>query len=384
MRCQPISAVVKGLMIIIVAGLLAAFTSGCEKIEPGRFEAGSGPAITVQQTALVQTANIMEWYEAVGTVRPKTETSIEAQVTAQVLDVKVSPGDTVTKGQLLVALDSRQMKSRRDQAQQALESAIAGKKQAQQAVAGALAAFKQAEADYQRVQKYFESQAATAQELERGNATFLQAQAEAERAREGLSAAEAGIRQAEAFVKEAQIAMGYSQIKASEAGVVLQRFVEPGDLALPGKPLLTLRTTGALRLEAYVREGLIAQVAPGQQLRVDLRTLNQTVDAWVEEIIPYADPQTRTFLVKAGLPALQGLYPGMFGKLLIPIQEHRVVMVPQVAIRRVGQLELVYVQTGDAWQSRYIKTGQILNANVEVLSGLKGDETIGWEVNANG
>ncbi|MFC1505119.1 efflux RND transporter periplasmic adaptor subunit [Thermodesulfobacteriota bacterium] len=386
MRSQPIPGVVKGLAIIIVAGLLIAAISGCEKkIEPGRFEDSSGPPVTLKNTDTVKNVKIMEWYEAVGTVRPKTETSIEAQVTAQVLDVKVNPGNTVTKGQLLIALDSRQMKSRRDQAQQALESAVAGKKQAQQAIASAMAAFKQAEADYQRVQKYFKSQAATAQDLERSESTFLQAQAEAERAREGLSAAEAGIRQADAFLKESNIALGYSQIKASEAGVILQRFVEPGDLALPGKPLLTLRTAGALRLEAYVREGLITQVNPGQQLRVDLHTLNQTVDATVEEIIPYADPQTRTFLVKAGLPALQGLYPGMFGKLLIPIQEHRVIMVPQAAIRHIGQLELIYVKEGTTWQSRYIKAGrQILGANVEVLSGLKGDETIGWEVKANG
>ena len=370
--------------MILVAGLLIVFNSGCDKIEPGRFEGGKGPEISPQNTAQVQTTRIMEWYEAVGTVRPRTEASIDAQVTAQVLDVKVSPGNTVTKGQLLISLDSRQLKSRMDQAQQALKRAIAGKKQAQQAIAAANAAFKQADADYQRVQKYYASQAATAQELERAEATFLQARAEAERSREGLSAAQAHIRQAEAVVKESKIALGYSQIKAPESGVVLKRFVEPGDLALPGKPLLTLRTAGSLRLEAYVREGLIGQVTPGNQLPVNLHALGQTVDATIEEIIPYADPQSRTFLVKAALPALEGLFPGMFGKLLIPVEAHQVVIVPQVAVRRVGQLELIYVKEGGAWHTRYLKTGQMLDTNVEILSGLKGDETIGWEGQPNG
>jgi multidrug efflux pump subunit AcrA (membrane-fusion protein) len=370
--------------MIITAGLLAGTLGGCEKIEPGRFEDGSGPAITLANTARAETAKIMEWYEAVGTVRPRTEANIDAQVTAQVLDVKVNPGSTVTKGQLLVALDNRQLKSRMNQAQQALKQAVAGKKQAQQAVTAAQAAFKQAEADYQRVQKYFQSQAATAQEVERAETAFLQARAEAERTREGLTAADAQISQAEAVVKEAKIALGYSQIKAPEAGVVLKRFVEPGDLALPGKPLLTLRTTGSLRLEAYVREGLIARVSPGAQLPVELRSLDRTVDATIEEIIPYADPQTRTFLVKAALPTLQGLYPGMFGKLLIPVQTHAVVLVPRAAVRQVGQLELVYVQEGDVWRTRYLKTGQTLDTRVEVLSGLKGGETIGWEGSPNG
>ena len=370
--------------MLVAVGLLTAITLGCEKIEPGRFEGGGGPAISPQNTARVQTSRIMEWYEAVGTVRPRTEASIDAQVTAQVLDVKVSPGATVTKGQLLIALDSRQLKSRLDQAQQALKRAIAGKKQAEQAIAAAQAAFKQTEADYQRVQKYYASQAATAQELERAEASFIQARAEAERSREGLSAAEAHILEAEAVVKESKIALDYSQIKAPESGVVLKRFVEPGDLALPGKPLLTLRTAGSLRLEAYVREGLITQVSPGKQLPVNLHTLKQTVEATVEEIIPYADPQSRTFLVKATLPPLEGLYPGMFGKLLIPVEAHEVVLVPRAAVRRVGQLELTYVKAGDAWQTRYLKTGQTIDTNVEVLSGLKGSETIGWEGQPNG
>jgi multidrug efflux pump subunit AcrA (membrane-fusion protein) len=383
MRYPTKPFVIKGAMILF-AGLLIYGVNGCEKIEPGLFEDGSGPKITLQSTARVQTAKIMEWYEAVGTVRPRIEASIDAQVTAQVLDVKVSPGKTITKGQLLIVLDSRQLKSRMDQAQQALEGAVAGKKQAEQAVAAAQAAFKQAEADYQRVQKYFESQAATTQELERAEAAFLQRQAETERAREGLSAARAHIRQAQAVVKEANIAMDHSRIKAPEAGVVLKRFVEPGDLALPGKPLLTLRTTGSLRLEAYVREGLIAQVSPGKQLPVELGTLNRTADATVEEIIPYADPKSRTFLVKAALPTIEGLYPGMFGKLLIPVQEHQVVMVPQAAVRRIGQLELIYVKEKDTWRTRYLKTGQVLDSNIEILSGLKGDETIGWEVEPNG
>ena len=383
MRCPTKPSVLRGAMILF-AVLLIYVLNGCEKIEPGRFEDGAGPKITLQNTARVQTTKNMEWYEAVGTVRPRTEASIDAQVTAQVLEVKVTPGKTVAKGQLLIVLDNRQLKSRMDQAQQALEGALAGEKQAKQAVAAAQAAFKQAEADYQRVQKYFESQAATTQERERAEAAFLQRQAETERAREGLSAARAHIRQAEAVVKEAKIALSYSQIKAPQAGVVLQRFAQPGDLALPGKPLLTIRTTGAFRLEAYVREGLIAQVSPGKRLQVDLDTLNQTVDATVEEIIPYADPKTRTFLVKAALPTLQGLYPGMFGKLLIPVREHQVVMVPQAAVRRIGQLELIYVKEKDAWCTRYLKTGQVLDSNIEVLSGLKGDETIGWEVEPNG
>jgi multidrug efflux pump subunit AcrA (membrane-fusion protein) len=95
--------------------------------------------------------------------------------------------------------------------------------------------------------------------------------------------------------------------------------------------------------------------------------------------VPYADPVSRTFLVKAGLPVVEGLFPGMFGKLRIPVGEREIVRIPAKAVRRVGQLELVYVKHADTWFSRFIKTGQPSGELIEVLSGLDGQEEIGWE-----
>jgi RND family efflux transporter MFP subunit len=296
---------------------------------------------------------------------------------AQVLEVNVSPGESVEKDQVLVVLDSRQFESRLDQARKGLKSAVAGKKQAEQSVAAARAAFSQARADYQRIKTYYESQAATEQQLEAARSAYLQAEAGLRRAREGLSGSDAQIEQAREVVREAEISKDYTTLRAPEAGEVLKRMVEPGDLALPGKPLLILQTTGNLRLEAYVREGLIKSVQVGEKLPMEIRTLEERVEATVEEIIPYADPQTRTFLVKAAVPSRPGIYPGMFGKLLIPVREHPVVLIPETAVRKVGQLELVTVKVPDGWQSRFIKTGRTIDDKVVVLSGLSGDETIG-------
>ena len=325
-----------------------------------------------------------QWYEAVGTVRPRTESRIEARVTGQVLNVLVGPGDTVVKGALLVMLDSRQMTSRLDQAKQALKTAEASREQARHALDAARAAFKQAQANYTRVKTYFESQAATAQDLEAAEATFRQGEANVKRAEEALAATDAGVLQARAVVKESAIYLDYARILAPEDGVVLKRFVEPGDLALPGKPLVALRTSGALRLEAYVREGLISQVAPGASLEVAIETVDRQLAATVEEIVPYADPNSRTFLVKAAMPPVDGLYPGMFGKLRIPVGRRSIVTIPWSAVVRVGQLELVRVKHGDTWQTRYVKSGMRIGENVEILSGLSGSETIGWKGAENG
>jgi RND family efflux transporter MFP subunit len=358
--------------------------NGCGKIEPGVFTPVEKKLFVPAHTAVAEVQDADQWDEAVGTVRPTTETRIEARVTGQVLDVRVNPGDPVAKGALLLSLDDRQMRSQQDQAQQALKTAQAGREQARHSVEAARAAFKQAEANYNRYKGYVASQAATAQELEVAESAYRQAEAGLRRAEEGLAGAEAGIRQAQAVVAESTVSLEFTRILAPEAGVVLERFVEPGDLALPGKPLVTLRTTGAMRLEAFVREGLISRVSTGTSLEVEIETLGKQVPATVEEIVPYADPQSRTFLVKAALPAVENLFPGMFGKLRIPVDRRRIVTIPQVAVRRVGQLELIYVQTATGWQSRYIKTGARRGDDVEVLSGLDGSETIGWEVARHG
>jgi len=368
--------------LYIAAAML--LLNGCEKIEPGAFSPVEKAHFSPSQTAVAQVREAQQWYEAVGTVRPKTETRIEARVTGQVLDVHVSPGDQVTKGKLLVSLDSRQMTSRMEQAKQALKTAEAGREQARHALEADRAAFKQARANFNRVQSYFESQAATAQDLEAAESTFRQAEAGVKRAEEALAAALAGILQARAAVDESAISIEYTRILAPEDGVVLKRFVEPGDLALPGKPLVALRTSGALRLEAYVREGLIARVTPGAALTVEIETLDRLVPATVEEIVPYADPDSRTFLVKAAMPPVENLYPGMFGKLRIPVGRQAIVTVPRAAVRRVGQLELVQVKVGHSWQTRYVKTGTRISDAVEILSGLEGTETIGWEMADNG
>ena len=374
--------------LLIATGICLTATwlmvSGCNKIEPGAFAPVEKSTAAPTQTATATVQQADQWVEAVGTVRPKTETRIEARVTGQVLDVQVNPGEEVAKGALLVTLDSRQMTSRLEQANQALKTAQAGREQARHALEAAQAAFKQAQAQYNRVKGYVKAQAATAQELESAESTFRQAEAGVKRAQEALTAADAGILQAKAVVKESTIALAYTRIEAPEAGVVLKRFVEPGDLALPGKPLIALRTSGALRLEAHVREGLITRVKPGASLTVAIETLSREVDATVEEIVPYADPNSRTFLVKAAMPPVEGLYPGMFGKLRIPVDRRRIVAIPQAAIRRVGQLELVRVNVDGDWVSRYVTTGERMGDAVEVLSGLNGTETIGWEVKDNG
>ncbi|HMA84316.1 MAG TPA: efflux RND transporter periplasmic adaptor subunit [Desulfosalsimonadaceae bacterium] len=362
--------------LVIAAGIFLFWFFSKDEISPGMTGPDKTPTAEAANTVPAKIEMVTEWYDAVGTVQPSTQARIEAQVSGQVTDVRVNAGDMVEAGELLVTLDDRQMQARIGQAMQSLQSAKARKEQARQAVNAAQAAFAEAESAYHRIKNFYASDAATEQDLEQVQSKYLQAKAALKRARDGLSGASAGVRMAEEMVQEAKIGLSYTRIKAPAEGKVLKRLVDPGDLAMPGKPLLMLKTAGGLRLEAYVRESLIQRIQPGSKLRVALPTLQQTVESEIEELIPYADPQTRTFLVKTRLPDMAGLYPGMYGKLQIPYKQVELVLIPRQAINKVGQLELVEVKTADGWARRYIKTGNIYGEQVEVISGLSGDEIL--------
>jgi multidrug efflux pump subunit AcrA (membrane-fusion protein) len=128
-----------------------------------------------------------------------------------------------------------------------------------------------------------------------------------------------------------------------------------------------------------IREGLISKVHIGDKLPVVISALGTqgNIEGVVEEIEPLADPVTRTFMAKARIPVEPGLYPGMFGRLYIPIEKTETILIPEKAVIRVGQLETVMVKSGSDWQQIFIRTGRIYKGMVEVLSGLSGGEIIG-------
>jgi len=260
--------------------------------------------------------------EAVGTVRSRQRVAVAAQVTARVLAVHATVGDSVRAGTLLVLLDDSDF----------------------------AAAYVRAKSQYERVRGFFARQAATAEQLE---------------------AAEAEYRQAKATVEHVRIA-------APIDGVIAERHVEPGDLAVAGRPLLVLLDPRALRLEAQIREGLIGQIRPGDRLEVVLPAVARTVQGTVAEILPAADPQSRTFEVRVNFEPVAGVYPGMFGRLRLPVGQREVVRVPAAAVARAGQLETVVVQADGLWVRRLVTTGALLpDGSLEVLSGLRGGETLG-------
>jgi RND family efflux transporter MFP subunit len=320
-----------GQFMILLATFLFA---GCgQKPEPSKGNAGTLPTAKVR-VQTIESKSHTTTEEVVGTVRAKTRATLEARVSGRITTLPVVLGQPVRAGEPVVRLDAREIVARRDQAE---------------------ASLKQAERDWKRVAALFARQAATRAEYE---------------------AADTHRRVAEGAAAEAQAMLGYVELVAPFDGVVTRKWVEAGDLATPGKPLLTLEAPSELQLEADVPEAMASQVRREARLACRADNLSEELTGVVSEIAPNADPGSRTFRVKLDLPPTPGLRPGQFVRLLVPVGESRSLRVPAAAVVQRGQLEIVFVSANQSAQLRLAKTGRRFGDTMEILSGLDADDSV--------
>jgi len=190
--------------------------------------------------------------------------------------------------------------------------------------------------------------------------------------------ARAGMAQAQAARAQAQTTLGYTRVRAPFEGVVTEKRADPGTLASPGMPLLVVEDQRRFRLEASVDEGEIRLVKVGQKVPVTLDSLpGVQFSGRAAQIVPAADPASRSFIVKVELPADARLRSGLFGRAHIARGQRQAILVPQSAVVERGQLQGVYVVGQDQVASlRYITLGQPVGEQVEALSGLQGGERV--------
>ncbi len=289
--------------------------------------------------------------EAAGTIRSKVETVISPLITASISSISVRSGDEVQQGDVLVKLDSRELKARVDQARQSVIAAQAG--------------LTRSEKEFNRLQRILKADPGAV------------SKAELDRTQAALSTAQANLLRARRQEDEERTALSYTTLTAPIAGRVVERYADPGDTARQGEPLLRIYDPTNLRLEASVRESVASHLAKGQKLAARIDALDKELEAVVDEIVPSADPGSRSFLVKSILTNTAGLYPGMFGRLLIPMGWTEKLYVPVQAVTRVGQLDFVIVRTEQGPIRRYVRLGSLTDARqVEIISGLAPGEEI--------
>jgi membrane fusion protein, multidrug efflux system len=372
--------------VLLLALVLAA--CGREGPEAPQAQAPVARGVRVAPAALV---TVSEDIEAVGTVRSKTQTLISSKVQGYVRQVSAREGDVVEKGRLLVVVDDREFVARLERAQAALEEARIALDEVGSLHKEAEAALRSAEADHRyaaatenRYRQLLDRELIAAQEYEGTDAKRKSAAAAIEQARARILALTARehqmrrrIEQARADVDGVQIALGDTRITAPATGVVVERRIEPGNLAVPGQPLLVLDDPTRYRFEAEVGESAMGRVRLGQTAPVVLDALGRTVEGRVAEMIPAADPATRSATVKLDLRAAAGLRSGIFGRARFPGTERNALLVPDGALVERGQLTGIYVVDGQkVARLRLVTAGQRRGDRVEILSGLNPGERV--------
>lgn len=364
--------------------------SGCSGKEERPKTKGERPVVTGVRTETVRSETVDETLESVGTVRSWTQSILSSKIVASVVAVHGREGDRLQAGQMVVKLDDRDVKTRLHRAEAGLREATHALEEVERAILAQERAIEAASVQaelalttFNRFKALLERRSVAPQEYDDAAAKHKAASAEVERAREVKAAllakknqVSARIAQAEADVANATVFVGYTELHAPINGIVVAKTVEVGNLAAPGTPLMTIEEE-RYRLEATVQESEIRKLRLGQPAGVAIEALGRERSGSIVEIVPAADPLSRTFTVKIDLPATPGLRSGLYGKARFVVGRQAVLAIPRRAISERGQLvEVFVIDPGGIARLRLVKTGKAYGDRIEILSGLDSGEYI--------
>ncbi|MCB1078101.1 MAG: efflux RND transporter periplasmic adaptor subunit [Verrucomicrobiae bacterium] len=289
--------------------------------------------VTVE-TQAVKAGEVPVFEEVVGTVRPRQEAQVAAKVTGRVLEMKAVPGMRVKAGEPLAQLEVKELEAALDRSRAALA---------------------QADRELTRYRTLRESGAATQAEFEQ---------------------AESQQKIAAATVQETQTMVANAKVEAPFDGTITRKFLEPGDLASPGRPLFSMEDSSLLRLEINVAEALAGTIKIGDNFQVEVSGAAAAVKGMVSEVSPSADVGSRTFNIKLDLPSSETLRAGQFGRAFLPRGERTAISVPKSAVISRGQMDYVFVAADGVARLRIVRAGESTNGSTEIQAGLDDGETI--------
>lgn len=324
---------------------------------------------------------------------------VGSTLTARVREVLVNEGAPVEVGDVLVRLESEELKA-------ALAQAEANERQAQARLSGlrstgrlaVQASVTQAEsvlvaarAELQRTQDLVSRGFLSQSRLDeaRRAVDVAQAQVSAARAQRDANAdsgtdvaqAQAQLALASAARRSAQVRLKETDISAPAKGKVLSRSVEPGQIVQPGRALLTLALSGPLQLVAQVDERYLEQLAPGQPAQVLADAYPaQAFQARVLSIAPVVDSQRGAIEVKFSLPAAAPDFLREDMTVSIEVETARreqALVVPVSALRSETNAEpTVWVERDGRVEERRVRLGLRTLAWAEVLEGLNEGDAV--------
>ena len=310
------------------------------------------PAAPPSVTVLVPgTASVADRVAATGTIHARRDMPVGvAGEGGMISAIRVEAGQYVSKGQVLAEIDSAVQRAQLQQLQ---------------------ASVLQAQADARLAQS----------ELDRAQALVSRgfiSKADIDRRTATRDSARARVSVAQAQVREMQERLNRLAIRAPEAGLVLQRMVEPGQIVSPGSgALYRVAAGGQLELRAQVAEQDMPGLAVGQAATITPVGSGNRYAGSVWLLEPAIDPQSRQGVARIALPRAEELRAGGFAAVVVEGAQAQRPLLPQSAVLTDRDGTYVMVVGADNVVKRVaVGTGQATPQGVAILSGLTGRERV--------
>jgi RND family efflux transporter MFP subunit len=318
-------------MLLAAAGLAAA---GVMAQQAPTAKAPSAPAAPSAglEAEVAQAREIDLTYPAEAVVEAVRQATVAAQVQGRVVEVRVDAGAEVKQGQPLMRIDARE---------------------ASEGAAAAQAQLVQAKAHYERTRNLVAQKFMSHAALDQAEAAYKAAQASA-----GASGA----------------TLSHANVTAPIAGIVAGRHTELGEMATPGKPLITVFDPKGMRVIASVPQFKLAEIRKAGKAKVEFPESGRWLDATRVEILPAADPRSHTVTARLYLPDnIEGVIPGMAARAHFVAGQGTKLTVPPGAVLRRGEVTAVYVLDDKSTpRLRQVRLGEaVAGGRLEVLAGIK-------------
>lgn len=338
--------------IFIAFAALAIIVASCGKKEEKH------TAVSQEKvTAKIANATLKEYpvlHSFSGNLEADKQSNLSTRIMGQISKIYVKTGQKVQKDQLLVQIRNQDI--------------LAKKAQIEASKVEVTSAFESAEKDMKRYEVLHKSNSASDKEMEDMRTRYKMAKAQLD-----------AVGQME---KEVDENMRYASIRAPYSGVVTNRFVEEGDLANPGMPLLSMESKSQWKVIARIPEADIAKVNLNDKVDVHFKAANKNFEGQIIEINPSTSNSGNQYQAKIliNIPedCTAKLYSGMYATVLFEHGTQNLILIPQKSLVRRGQLVGLYAvsQSGNALL-RWVTTGKTYGDNIEILSGLnKGEKYI--------
>ena len=291
-----------------------------------------------------------------GQVEAGTSANISTKVMGYITKMNVKVGDNVSRGQLLVTINS--------------DDIAAKKAQTNSMVIEAEAAYKSAQKDLERFTNLYKQQSASAKELD--NITLQ------------YNIAKSRVESAKQMSNEVSSLFNYTNLTAPFSGTITQKNAEAGSMATPGMPLLILEQKGSYQISVAVPENAIAQVHQNADATVSIGSINKILKGRVTQINQSSSFTGGQYIVKIGISEADknGLYAGMYANVSIPIISKEkvqntsdIVLVPKSSIENKNELTGIYtISSNNTALLRWVRLGKSFGDKVEIISGLDKNE----------